>query len=1219
MRPAGSHLTPQEVDLLLFGPADPRDSDTDDASAREAQQHFSECAVCQSVAEKYRKADEMLRALEWKNKGSRSQSGSREQRSPDCPADDDVWLSWTAGLLTDEEAAGYVAHAAACNRCAPLLREAMEDMAQDATAEEREALAKLPSASPGWQRAMAQKMAASGSAGVPLVEVATPARNKDPKSKERAGFAWWPRLVWAGAGLAVVVVAVLVGIRLTREPDVNALLAQAYTEQRTLDMRIPGAAHSKRAVTRGGPDSSINRPLVLLDAENVIAHHLQREPDNAHWLQLRARTEILEGHSDTALEMLRSLPTEEPARTSVQLDLAIAYVERGNAMNHPSDYSEAIELLEKVLHSDPRNPIALFNEALVLEKLSLFNQAINKWNRYLEVDSSSSWAGEARENLARVNRKLEEKQKTSQSLLRSPAEFSSEEEGESGGRISDERVEQYLELAMRSWLARAYAQPAADVAQQMVFRRALRALSAPLKNDHDDPWLADVQKILEQGGQQQAVKDAAASDEALNTGRYQASIQYARNASAAFQHSGNSAGELWVGFAMVYAQTFALKFSECSARAAALLPEIKARRYHWLHIQVLLQEGQCQEGSGHIEEAMRHTSTAERLAEQFHYPSLALRSRTLSAMYSVYTGDFDAALGRLVQGLDSFWHLAVNHHRGENLYSSLSVLADARGWNHVNAFATAELLADFTERDPVDHAIQLQFLALAEEQAGDYDDATRTLDQVSQMLMSLPEDRAVHLRRAEIALQNVRMHLTSQNSTEALSSLENLKPAFERAEAGQFQASYFQLYAEVLMSQGRQAEAATMLERALSICEKYLNGLHSEAERLFWSRFEVKLYRDLLTIKLQWASPEEALSWWEWYKGASVRTGVNHGQQSPLTQAGTLSNSWYWFPSKTVLISYIVEPGSLRAFVFHNGVVTIHLLKAAAELEPLVLGFARHCSAPVSFRSSLDNEATRLYGILLAPLEPELSGATTLLIESEGFLDRVPFDLLRDKKGSYLGDILNIAYSPGLGYLRSTASQTIGPDSKAVVFASVQSPSSGFPSLAETEEEAEEVSALFHHAKFLSGGKDPRELLIRTLPEAKLFHFAGHAIANVRTAGLLLGGNFRLEASDLERIDIHRMQLAVLSGCDTASGSSGGYSAVNSLTRTLMAGGARQVVASRWQVDSLATRALMREFYANLLSGKTPGESLRSAKGVIRQTPGYDHPYYWGSFAVFGR
>jgi CHAT domain-containing protein len=59
-------------------------------------------------------------------------------------------------------------------------------------------------------------------------------------------------------------------------------------------------------------------------------------------------------------------------------------------------------------------------------------------------------------------------------------------------------------------------------------------------------------------------------------------------------------------------------------------------------------------------------------------------------------------------------------------------------------------------------------------------------------------------------------------------------------------------------------------------------------------------------------------------------------------------------------------------------------------------------------------------------------------------------------------------------------------------------------------------------------------------------------------------------------------------------------------------------VASRWGVDSNVTRQLMRVFYANLTSGKPPAESLRAARAAIRNTPSYQHPYYWASFAVFG-
>jgi len=48
------------------------------------------------------------------------------------------------------------------------------------------------------------------------------------------------------------------------------------------------------------------------------------------------------------------------------------------------------------------------------------------------------------------------------------------------------------------------------------------------------------------------------------------------------------------------------------------------------------------------------------------------------------------------------------------------------------------------------------------------------------------------------------------------------------------------------------------------------------------------------------------------------------------------------------------------------------------------------------------------------------------------------------------------------------------------------------------------------------------------------------------------------------------------------------------------------------------TRQLMHVFYSNLMTGKTPAESLRAASAAIRSIPAYHHPYYWASFAVFG-
>src|SRR6185312_7853167 len=118
---------------------------------------------------------------------------------------------------------------------------------------------------------------------------------------------------------------------------------------------------------------------------------------------------------------------------------------------------------------------------------------------------------------------------------------------------------------------------------------------------------------------------------------------------------------------------------------------------------------------------------------------------------------------------------------------------------------------------------------------------------------------------------------------------------------------------------------------------------------------------------------------------------------------------------------------------------------------------------------------------------------------------------------------------------------------------------------------------------------------LRNLAGVRLFHFAGHAVANELVVGLVLGENSLLDAQNLATVDLGKMQLAVLSGCDTANGGDGAFTDVNSLARTFIGARVPNVVASRWSVDSNSTRQLMHLFYTGLLSGKTPTSALRTA------------------------
>ena len=181
-----------------------------------------------------------------------------------------------------------------------------------------------------------------------------------------------------------------------------------------------------------------------------------------------------------------------------------------------------------------------------------------------------------------------------------------------------------------------------------------------------------------------------------------------------------------------------------------------------------------------------------------------------------------------------------------------------------------------------------------------------------------------------------------------------------------------------------------------------------------------------------------------------------------------------------------------------------------------------------------------------------------------------------------------------------------------------------FPPLDDALGEAEDAVARFPGSAVISGA-DANPANVRDLiSQAQIFHFAGHAVTSIDRSGLLLGGAFSATQSDpsfwdaraVESLRLDRCQLAVLSACST--GQFGSRNEPDHLARAFLAAGARRVVASRWPVNSRATRILMAEFYSELSRGKPVAASLQAASASLRKRVETSHPYYWSAFAVFG-
>lgn len=307
----------------------------------------------------------------------------REAPEPRCPEAGE-WASLVVGLVDSESREKLLSHASRCDACGALLRMAAEDLASELNPAESTTLEELESAKPEWQRGMARRMAR--------------ASRPDPHPIPA------PWLAWA-AGLVIAVGAGWWSYTAWFSTRPASLIAQEYTQQRPFEYRIPAAGYGPIRQQKGSIGSAFQRPPSLLEAEARILRELAKRPDDPRWLALRAETEMLSWDPEAAIATLTRALDRQPNDPALSADLGMAYALRAEAQNRAVDYGNAIEYLTRAIRAKPDFREAVFNRAIVYERLFLYEEAIKEWRQYLSLDSGSAWADEARRRLAELEQK----------------------------------------------------------------------------------------------------------------------------------------------------------------------------------------------------------------------------------------------------------------------------------------------------------------------------------------------------------------------------------------------------------------------------------------------------------------------------------------------------------------------------------------------------------------------------------------------------------------------------------------------------------------------------------------------------------------------------------------------------------------------------------------------------------------------------------------------
>ncbi len=1198
MRMLEDHISPQELASL---PEKPETLASGTLVQRRLLDHLVRCEACAALAQTHWSLSRLADDPNW---GAAGES---------C-AHDNVWLELVAGLRPGESAP-LLSHAAGCAKCAQALQLALELLQPAQNDETQPELQMLESGTLEWQKEAARKLREAS-------------RAEPASMKQQAAHSWWRRpfrsrrLIFAASSAIALGGAVLLGWLHQRQTP-NLLIARAFAEQRTIEVRIEGVPYVPLHQERGVSQSTqrMQRPA-LLAAEAEIARQLKLHPDDVRWLQASGRANLLEDNADSvqlAVTLLEKAHRLAPANDSVSIDLASACILRGDLAPVDPDPGRAIQILKPIADSGRGGETAQWNYAIAEEQAHLLSNAVAEWENFLTRYPRSTWADEARTNLHADQFRLNDQHKRSSVPLRTLDQLAAafRDRDPSAQAEIDGRIEEYQEVAVEQWLPILFSATSDNQLHQA--RIAIAGLAATLRDNHGDFWLSDlIAADRASPPLRRAVQLLARSTLTLETSDVHTAEKDALSAVSLFRRAHLNAGAVRSRLILVFAAQYEHRDGPCEDMARPLAASSSLRRYPWIAIQTNLESSLCSPvADSHTALA---TQTAAALAGSHHFPILTLRClATQSVLYSSL-GERELAWARASDALKMYWLGAYPGLRG---YNALVGLEELNRYSD-RWFLQVDILREaipIVAGDPrtLMVAVANSHLGQALIRTGNLREAEVAFLRSDALIRSSvpgPERDALW---AETQLGLARIDLERNLAAQCLMRLQAIRSMLLKMRDSPLQLDYFQTSGMAFLKLNRIRDSERDLKIAVDLAAADLRRITSGEDRWRSNRRYEDLFRTIVQLELR-KNPQLALFAWEHYKANALHDDAGIEPQEapkPVTSA-TLTSAIPLPPGKSsLLLTYVAFPHGYAAWGWDSsGIHEQWISLDMDEASTLTLRFVEECSDPRSSLAALKKDGAALYGEIIRPVEPWLAGNKQVIFEPDGALKELPLELLIDSQGNYLGDRVDVAVSPGLAYLNAGRPwKTLFPDSTAFIIANPPAP--GWLPLPAAEEEAHAVASSFSHPQLRIGSGAADTNIAKEIALAEVFHFSGHATTSWGNVGLVGGPGFS-DASQLEALRNGLTRLVVLSACSTSDGANGLFDGDSSMLRNLLAAHVGVVVASRWNVDSSSTALLMKAFYSGLMAHESVSAALSAARRAVRNVSGYEHPYYWAAFSVFG-
>lgn len=1088
----------------------------------------------------------------------------------------------------------------------------------------------------------------------------------DYSEEKRNGFFDWfslkPKLAYSFA-LPVVLLAIFgFWFLIIKGDDSQNYIAQIdslYSSNRPSYARIVDFKYLPHSSIRGQKEeqnTSIKRKRRII--ETKLLEEIENHPESGLYNNLGVYY-LTERKYDEAIEQFQEAIRLSEDNTEARSNLSVAYLEKAKSENENGEKlklrANAFEETTKAINSGDDRLELLFNKALILQEMNIPGQAIKAWKKYLEKDSKSKWADEARKNLKELETDKNTSFKTKEKIFDDFLEALKKKDTGLIWRIHSQTKEFNSQKFIPLQLTRKILETnhENDSAKSNTYLSALNYIGELESKKNADPFFSDLAIYYNKLDAKQQEKLFNAYQILTDAHIFLASSEYndaykkLNESKKLFESAGNILEAKILEVPISFALTRLGKLQDSNKLLANLENYSRKKGYKWLLTACLDWVSSNQLIDNEISKSMQtQKETLELSLKTDNVYEIQRISGGLSQIQYEF-GETNNSLKNISRAIsfDNLYNQSVM--QAWRNYKHLSDLFNILGLHETAVEFGNEYLDIAVENKTNPAHIQLSQIFLAKAYFGkkDYKKTLELIESSKKIGSNLENDFQQGINSAFIKIMTAHINRREGKCIEAINDYDEAINIYSKLSENVLE-NYFARKGKLLCYQetNQQEKLEKELQLVLNSFEDHRRQIVEESYRNVYFDNEQTVYDIAIDFYLKKGDQKKAFEYSEKSKSRSLLDFLEDGAKitndnityNNVAKPLTLNEIQNKMPENVQLVQYAVLPSKIVVWIItKKGFDKVETVLDANELDKKIGDYLKLLKESRNKLEEIKSESDSLYKILIEPLIAKLDKEKDLFIIADKSLHRLPFaSLYSEKSKKYLIEEYTIANTPSASIFIITTENAINKSEDESLI-SIGNPSFDknenpqLDDLQAARKEAYEVAKYYSKNEQFIGDDATKENLLKNFDNASVLHFAGHYIANEKSplnSKLLLSKTNEKEEGDLRVIEIanrkrNHLKLVVLSACQTdveqyynGEGSIGA-------ARIFLAIGSPVVVASYYEVDSESTADLMINFHRlRKEGGLNVPEALRQAQieAIHNNQTEKQSPYYWLAFSAIG-